>query len=261
MNRPPGPLCGWELGPDWIDAGTLALTRSVAPADHAAVARPARVHRQHSPGQSDALRRAAESRLLALATAQGMTDPTEQAMFLAQVSHESNGFTHLRESFAYTPHRLHEIFPHLFRNDAQASEALAHGADAVAESVYGAASRQGRRLGNVHPGDGGRYRGRGYIQLTGLANYTAAGRALNLDLVGHPELAEDPQHAAEIAVWFWMQNRNAARLRSLAALGDVAGVTHIINGGYNGLADRRRRFHGYQRQLGAQGGAATRPLP
>ncbi|MBX8512094.1 glycoside hydrolase family 19 protein [Pseudomonas cichorii] len=100
------------------------------------------------------------------------------------------------------------------------------------------------RLGNTpeDDGDGQFYRGRGLIQVTGRANYVACGEALGLDLLNHPELLEQPEHAAMSAAWFW----DRARLNALADKGDFLLITRRINGGTNGLADREAL---YQRAL------------
>jgi len=164
-------------------------------------------------------------------------------MFLAQMSHESQDFRRLRENLHYSAERLRQVFPNRFPTDQDADTVVASGTDAIAERIYG-----GRReLGNTQQGDGARYIGRGYVHLTGRANYEAAGRALGLDLVNHPELAEEPAHAARIAVWFWTTHPVSGAARR----GDVAGVTRIINGGTNGLADRRHRFERYRGLLQA----------
>lgn len=88
------------------------------------------------------------------------------------------------------------------------------------------------RLGNTPEadGDGQRYEGRGLIQTTGLRNYTATGKALGLDLVTHPELLLDPQHAARAAAWFFREH--LAAVASDAQ--DWRRVRRIVNGGYNG---------------------------
>lgn len=90
-------------------------------------------------------------------------------------------------------------------------------------------------LGNTQPGDGRRYKGRGLLQLTGRANYRELGRRLGIDLEGDPERAAEPVLSLAIACEFWKKNKvNAA-----CDLDDVVRVTRIINGGENGLADRR----------------------
>lgn len=90
-------------------------------------------------------------------------------------------------------------------------------------------------LGNVHPGDGPRYKGRGLIQLTGRANYRSLGEILDLNLEGDPELAAEPVLSLTIACEFWKKKDvNAA-----CDLDDVVLVTKLINGGKNGLPERR----------------------
>jgi putative chitinase len=90
-------------------------------------------------------------------------------------------------------------------------------------------------LGNAQPGDGKRFMGRGLIQITGRKNYADCGAALGLDLITQPELLEKPQNAAASAAWFWVQHN----LNRFADRGDFVGLTRAINGGTNGIADRR----------------------
>ncbi|PWF65922.1 lytic enzyme, partial [Vibrio sp. T9] len=80
-------------------------------------------------------------------------------------------------------------------------------------------------------------------QLTGKANYLAAGKALNLDLVDKPELAADPKNASRIAVWYW-QNRVPENART-----DVKAATKAVNGKFNGLQDRMDRFDAWEKRL------------
>ena len=96
------------------------------------------------------------------------------------------------------------------------------------------------RLGNTPEadGDGQRYRGRGLLQVTGRDNYLAAGRALGVDLLAHPELLEQPLLAARSAGWFWRRER----LNALADAQRFREITRRINGGYNGLAGRMRLY-------------------
>ena len=149
-----------------------------------------------------------ESSLLAAMSRAGIVDPTERAMFLAQMAHESGNF----------------------RYDEEIASGQAY---------------EGRSdLGNTQPGDGVRYKGRGYIQLTGRANYRDYGNRLGVDLENNPDLAKDPNIAADIAIAYWQQrvDRNAARA------GDVRTVTRNINGGLNGLADRQNKFDKYMKE-------------
>lgn len=123
------------------------------------------------------------------------------ASFLAQVCHESAGFIY-------------------------------------AEEIASGQAYEGRKdLGNIYPGDGKRFKGRGLIQLTGRHNYNVAGKALKLDLINFPEKASDPANAPRIAGWYW----NSRNLNLLADQHNVASfqiITKRINGGLNGYKDR-----------------------
>jgi len=187
-----------------------------------------------------------ESQLLRDAHAAGIRRPEELANFMAQVGHESGGLRRLEERFIYTrsADQISDNVRSAMRSgrgalEAARLEALAGRPEALAELMYGG------RMGNNAPGDGYRYRGRGYMQLTGRDQYAAAGDALDLDLVRHPELAAQPEHATRIAVWYWQQNvpeaaRNDARLAGAA----INGVDPP-----NGLADRETRLAHWQRVL------------
>ncbi|HAD0041010.1 endolysin [Salmonella enterica subsp. enterica serovar Typhimurium] len=164
----------------------------------------------------------------------GITAPADQAMFIAQVGHESMGFSAVVENFNYTPSALVATFGK--RITQQQADALGrtsgHAArqDAIANLVYS------NRLGNKAPGDGWKYRGRGLLQITGRENYAKCGAALKLDLISTPELLTQEKHAACSAAWYFT-------LRGcLMYSGDVVRVTQIINGGQNGIGDRRERF-------------------
>jgi len=105
----------------------------------------------------------------------------------------------------------------------------------VKELASGDAYEHRKDLGNTWPGDGRRYKGRGLIQVTGRANYIECGAALGLDLVGHPELLEEPTNACRSAAWFW----RSRKLNELADAGDFERITRKINGGINGWEDRQ----------------------
>lgn len=94
---------------------------------------------------------------------------------------------------------------------------------------------EGRKdLGNVHPGDGVRYAGRSPLQLTGRVNYARVGAELDLPLEDHPEMAEQMPVALEISCVYWRDHR----INNLADLDDIEHVTRVINGGWNGIAQR-----------------------
>lgn len=167
----------------------------------------------------------------------GINDPKEQAMFLAQMDHESAGFSRMDESFNYrSADRIMEV-SRTARNKGRTAieQAMSQGPEAVAELMYGG------RMGNANPGDGFRFRGRGHTQLTGRSNYAAAGKDLGIDLVNYPDLAAKPEIAAKIAIWYWQKNN----LGNTARTGNVASVTRKINGGLNGLSDRESKYADY----------------
>jgi putative chitinase len=93
-------------------------------------------------------------------------------------------------------------------------------------------------LGNMRVGDGFLYRGRGIFQLTGRANYARLGAALSLPLETDPDLAADPQISVKIACHYWMTHE----INALADKNDITRVTRAINGGLNGLEDRKAAF-------------------
>jgi predicted chitinase len=103
-------------------------------------------------------------------------------------------------------------------------------------------------LGNVRDGDGVRYYGRGYIQLTGRDNYTRAAKALGLDLVNNPQIAERPEVAAQIAVWFW-KNRVASQVSNFH---DTSAVTRPINRNLTGIEDREHKYAGLRHVINKQ---------
>ncbi|MDA0035116.1 glycoside hydrolase family 19 protein [Brachyspira hyodysenteriae] len=160
-----------------------------------------------------------------------ITDINEKAMFLAQTTHESNDYKRLEESFRYTPQRLFEVFRKRVGTLENAQKLCNEGAKYIADFVYGG------RLGNSKD-EGYKYRGRGIIQLTGKNNYKYYGEKLNIDLVNNPHLAKEPDTAIEIALLFWKEKECGL----YAKIGDVKTVTKLINGGYNGLDDRQKRF-------------------
>jgi putative chitinase len=128
--------------------------------------------------------------------------PLRQAHFLAQIGHESGELRY-------------------------------------AEEIASGAAYEGRSdLGNTQPGDGVRFKGRGLIQLTGRANYAKYGQSIGRDLVtdGHwTQVAEDPALAVDVASWYW----DTRQLNKYADLDDIVTVTKRINGGDNGLEDRK----------------------
>ena len=163
------------------------------------------------------------------------------AAFLAQVGHESGQLRTLVENLNYSADGLMRIWPKRF--NLVTAAAVARKPEQIANLVY--ASRLGN--GPAMTGDGWRYRGRGLIQVTGWVNYQACGAALSLDLVAHPELLEQPEHAAMSAAWFWSVNG----LNELADACRFQDIGSIINTGKPGRvphgATERKAL--YQRAL------------
>lgn len=156
--------------------------------------------------------KAAEQNLITTAKKAGITNPTELAMLLSQAAHESNGFKTTRE----------------------------YGKDADFAKY-----NNRRDLGNG-PNDGAKYKGRGYIQLTGKANYAAFSKWAGQDFVSKPELVEKEPWASLATVWFWTQHPNMTkRGRAAAQRGDIIGATKAVNGGLNGLEDRKKYWAKY----------------
>jgi putative chitinase len=180
-------------------------------------------------------------------TALGYLEPLKAAMalysidteqrashFLAQLAHESAGFTVVEENLNYSAEGLAKTWPRRFKGPNDLAQKLHRKPELIANHVY--ASRMGN--GDEASGDGWRYRGRGFIQLTGKDNYQAASRAIyqNTLLIDSPEEVLKPDVAAMTAAWFWSSNG----LNELADIGDIAKVTRRINGGTIGLEHREK---------------------
>lgn len=129
----------------------------------------------------------------------GITTPLRMAHYLAQIAHESAELKYTKE-------------------------------------IASGRAYEGRKdLGNTHKGDGERYKGRGLIQITGRANYTAYKEFCGYDVVSRPELLEQPLGAVKSSMWYWQRKG----LNELADKDDLATITKRINGGMNGYASRR----------------------
>lgn len=141
----------------------------------------------------------------------GITTPIQRAHFLAQCAHESGGLKWVKE-FA-----------------------------------TGAAYEGRRDLGNTQKGDGVRYKGRGYIQLTGRANYTKFNGSVDTDVVSNPILVEQ-KFVAQSAAWFW-KIRKFNSFANDDSVETLKKVTKRVNGGYNGYEERKKYFCGYWKKL------------
>lgn len=155
--------------------------------------------------------------------------PNRLHFFLAQIAHESGGLTVIEENLKYSAKRMTEIWPSRFPTLA-AAEPFASNPEALANKVY--ANRMGN--GTAESGDGWRYRGRGYIQITGRDGYRAIGTAIGIDLEAHPDRASAPEDALRVACGFWKWKK----VNALCDEGDFLKVTRLVNGGTTGQADR-----------------------
>lgn len=162
----------------------------------------------------------AEATLKQVAVKSGLKG-TELAQFMAQCSHETLNFTKLKEIGGSLDFKKYDP---------------KH------------APQKAKTLGNTKVGDGARYAGRGFIQLTGRENYRKAGEALGLPLEQHPEMVEKPLIAAKVAVWYW-KNRVQSRVDNF---NDTAQVTKFINPSLRGLDNRQSQFKDYKTQLAAR---------
>ena len=172
------------------------------------------------------------------------------AAFIAQCSHESGGFTTLKENLNYKPQSLRRLFSKYFPDDAIANQYCArpNKQEAIANRIY--ANRMGN--GDESSGDGYRYCGRGLIQLTGRSNYQSFADSIEVD--GLPlKIDEVPDYlatfegAAQSACWFWETNK----LNQWADAGDILTLTKRINGGTIGLEDRKKHYEHALHVLGA----------
>ena len=155
--------------------------------------------------------------------------PLRRAHFWSQLAHES-GLRPIQENLNYSVYGLLSVFPKYFTH-VNVME-YANKPEKIANKVYGG------RMGNTEPSDGWKYRGRGYIQMTGKDTYKRLSDAVGVDYVSDPDkLLNDPD-AIVAALWFWKDRK----INKLADIDDVVGVTKKINGGLIGLADRKKKL-------------------
>ena len=173
----------------------------------------------------------------------GITTPLRLAHFLAQCAHESANFTALRENLNYSAQSLRKVFGKYFPTDALAN-AYARQPEKIANRVYG--SRMGN--GDEASGDGFKFRGRGYIQLTGKSNYKLFGDFIGDDLIVNPDLVATKYPLTSAG--FFFQKNVLWTICDRGANDDiVTSVTRRVNGGTHGLEDRIAKFKKYHQLL------------
>ena len=172
-----------------------------------------------------------------------ITDPLRLAHFLAQIAHESGNFTAVVENLNYSSDGLLKTFPKYFKDRAIADR-YARKPQQIGSRVY--ANRMGN--GNEASGDGFKFRGRGYLQLTGKDNYKAFSTFIGQDCVADPTLVAN-KYPMDSAVWFFEVNKIWDICDKGAGEDVVKAVTRKVNGGLNGIADRLQKFNLYNNSL------------
>lgn len=166
--------------------------------------------------------------------------PLKLAHFLAQCGHESGGFKVVNENLNYSKDGLKKIFPKYFPGNL--SESYERQPEKIASRVYGG------RMGNgvEETKEGFKFRGRGFIQLTGKDNYTAFGKAINEDVISNPDVVAT-KYPLLSAAWFFSKNCLNKCIDESDAT--VTSVTKCVNGGTIGLEDRKKHFKEYYNLL------------
>ncbi len=172
-----------------------------------------------------------------------INSPLRLAHFLAQCGHESGGFRATQENLNYSAKGLMGIFKKYFPTEAIAN-AYQRNPQKIANKVY--ANRMAN--GDEASGDGYKFRGRGYIQLTGKDNYTQFGKAIGENITSNPDVVSG-KYALLSAAWFWSKNGLNKLADGGASDAVVTSITKRVNGGTIGLADRIKHFKEYYHLL------------
>lgn len=163
----------------------------------------------------------------------GVTSKLRISHLMAQIEHESK-LKPISENLNYSAEGLLSTFKKYFTKET--ALACERKPQAIANVVYA------KRMGNTNPGDGWKYRGRGFIQITGKENYTKLSKDTGIDFVNNPDLLLEEANSMISALWFWKKiNGNA-----LADKDDIKSITKAINGGYNGLEERIELLNKYK---------------
>jgi putative chitinase len=158
------------------------------------------------------------------------------AHFMAQIDHES-GLKPISENLNYSSIGLVNTFSKYFGEGKMLSFGYAHKPEKIANRVY--ANRMGN--GDENSGEGWKYRGRGFIQITGKENYHRLSNDTDLDCLKNPDLLLEEPNAMLSALWFW----NLKGLNALADKNDIILITKRINGGLNGIEHRKELLKKY----------------
>jgi len=248
MARMPPPQPGEKGGPPaqpgqpapQAPAGPAATPPSQAPTAPSPAEKPSKPS-DTKPGKISSQQ--GESIMIKALDDAKITDPNARAAIMAQIGHESGNFTTLSENLNYKAPTLMKLFPKKFAGEQDAQAVAAGGPEKVAERLYSG------RMGNAPEGagEGFKYRGRGFIQLTGKQNYTKFGYASN------PDAVAEPATAAETAIKYMLGYKGD--------WSDITKVTKFVNGGTIGLEDRLKHFKAYLNdpKITTVGAASTVP--
>jgi putative chitinase len=162
--------------------------------------------------------------------------PVRLAHFLAQCAHESGNFKFMTENLNYSAKGLMGVFKKYFPTEAVAKQ-YERKPEKIANRVY--ASRMGN--GDEASGEGAKFKGRGYIQLTGKQNYSAFDKVVDEDILAQPELIAT-KYPLLSAAWFWDSRKLNALADGGATNQVVTSITKKVNGGTHGLEDRISKF-------------------
>jgi putative chitinase len=169
----------------------------------------------------------------------GINTPVQQASWIGQCGHECGNFRIMEENLNYRAATLLKLFPRTPKRawgfTPEEAAAYEKQPSRIANRIYG--NRMGNR--DEASGDGFRFRGSGFLQLTGHSNFFHAGQALGEDFVMQPELVRTPKYAAMTAGWFWQTHK----LNQYADSRDFLMMTKKINGGTIGLDDRIKHIN------------------
>jgi len=169
----------------------------------------------------------------------GILTPLQQASWIGQCGHECGNFKIMEENLNYRAATLLKLFPKTPKRawgfTPEEAAAYEKQPKKIANRIY--SNRMGNR--DEASGDGFRFRGSGFLQLTGHSNFYHAGKALGEDFVMQPELVRTPKYAAQTAGWFWQTHK----LNQIADGRDFVTMTKRINGGTIGLDDRIKHIN------------------
>lgn len=176
-----------------------------------------------------------------------ITTPRRFTYFLANVAEETGQLQARQENLNYSAERLVAVFPSMFKRNPQGAHELARkGPEAIANYLYADVNRPpGYRMGNVHAGDGWKYRGRGPMQITGRNNYRQFFRSVGLPDDSDPDLLLQPSYGAMSAAEYWSR----MGCNELADAGEFTQCVLKINGGTTGLASRKAYLKRLQEAL------------